>query len=300
MADTIDTSATAAPVKASDTASSAPASAATTAAANDSGASAPASAAAASDSATAAAVATDTTTTKKKELRWLPLESAPEVLNPFLKGLGVDSSWGFCDIYGTDPDLLNFVPKPCAAVCLLFPSSPAIKEFKKKQHAQIVEKGQKTSDKLHYITQLDEFGNACGSIAAMHAVANSLDLVTVADGGLLKNFVKSTDGMSADDRGKALLHCGAIKAMSDKCASSDSASTQCPNAEDKVMAHFISFVYKDGSLFEMDGRKAFPIHHGSTSRETLLTDAVKVIKTNFMAVETKNPRFSMMALAKIK
>ena len=29
----------------------------------------------------------------------------------------------------------------------------------------------------------------------------------------------------------------------------------------------------DGSLFEMDGRKAFPIHHGSTSRETLLTDA---------------------------
>ena len=29
---------------------------------------------------------------------------------------------------GTDPDLLNFVPKPRAAVCLLFPSSPAIKE----------------------------------------------------------------------------------------------------------------------------------------------------------------------------
>lgn len=34
--------------------------------------------------------------------------------------------------------------------------------FKKKQYARIVEKGQETSDKLHYITQLDEIGNACG------------------------------------------------------------------------------------------------------------------------------------------
>ena len=76
--------------------------------------------------------------------------------------------------------------------------------FKKKQHAQIVEKGQKTSDKLHYITQLDEFGNACGSIAAMHAVANSLDLVTVADGGLLKNFVKSTGKASKPSPHRAL------------------------------------------------------------------------------------------------
>lgn len=30
------------------------------------------------------------------------------------------------------------------------------------------------------------------AIAAMHAVANSLDLVPVADGGMLNNFVKST------------------------------------------------------------------------------------------------------------
>ena len=64
--------------------------------------------------------------------------------------------------------------------------------YKKKQHAQIVEKGQKTSDKLHYITQLDGFGNACGSIAALHSVANSLDMVPLAADGLLAKFIKLT------------------------------------------------------------------------------------------------------------
>lgn len=168
--------------------------------------------------------------------------------------------------------------------------------YKKAQHARIVAKGQKTSDDLHYITQLDEFGNACGTIAAMHAVANSI--VPVGK-GMLAKFIEGTVRMSAGERGKALLNCDDIKNLSDKCASSDAASTSCPDAEDKVGAHFVSFIHKDGDLFEMDGRKAFPIHHGKTNPESLLLDAVTAIKTHFMKVETKNPRFSMMALAKL-
>merc|ERR1719159_1603180 len=108
-----------------------------------------------------------------------------------------------------------------------------------------------------------------------------MEAVPVAADGLLGKFIKSTAGMSAGDRGKALLTCSAIKELSDKCASSDGASTQCPDADDKVNAHFIAFIHKDGALFEMDGRKAFPIHHGATTPTTLLQDAVKVIKTNF-------------------
>ena len=34
---------------------------------------------------------------------WLPLESNPEVLNPFLWRLGVPGDWGFADVYGLDP-----------------------------------------------------------------------------------------------------------------------------------------------------------------------------------------------------
>ena len=35
--------------------------------------------------------------------RWLPLESNPDVLNSFAKGLGFDTTtYAFCDIFGLD------------------------------------------------------------------------------------------------------------------------------------------------------------------------------------------------------
>jgi hypothetical protein len=34
------------------------------------------------------------------ERRWLPLESNPDVLNPFIARLGCPEAWGFTDVYG--------------------------------------------------------------------------------------------------------------------------------------------------------------------------------------------------------
>ena len=35
--------------------------------------------------------------------RWLPLESNPEVLNPFVRRMGLPADWGFADVFGLDP-----------------------------------------------------------------------------------------------------------------------------------------------------------------------------------------------------
>jgi hypothetical protein len=40
---------------------------------------------------------------------WLPLESNPEVLNPFVHRLGLPPDWGFADVFGLDPELLCMV-----------------------------------------------------------------------------------------------------------------------------------------------------------------------------------------------
>jgi len=52
---------------------------------------------------------------------------------------------------------------------------------------------------------------------------------------------------------------------------------------------------KNGELYELDGRKSFPIKHGTTSEETFLNDAAKVCK-EFMARDPEEVRFTAIAI----
>ena len=54
--------------------------------------------------------------------------------------------------------------------------------------------------------------------------------------------------------------------------------------------------HKDGCLYEMDGRKSFPINHGATTPETLLQDACAVIK-EFLERDPGESGFAVTALA---
>jgi ubiquitin carboxyl-terminal hydrolase L3 len=63
-----------------------------------------------------------------------------------------------------------------------------------------------------------------------------------------------------------------------------------------VNLHFFSLVNIDNTIYELDGRKSFPINHGPTSPESFLMDAVAVVR-QFMDRDPANLNFSMCALA---
>jgi ubiquitin carboxyl-terminal hydrolase L3 len=63
----------------------------------------------------------------------------------------------------------------------------------------------------------------------------------------------------------------------------------------QILLHFVCFVHKAGSLYELDGRKFAAINHGASSPATLLQDAGRVLKEYIRTTQSNN--FSLMALA---
>ncbi|OWR54028.1 ubiquitin carboxyl-terminal hydrolase [Danaus plexippus] len=219
----------------------------------------------------------------------VPLESNPDVMNKFLQKLGVPSKWGVVDVMGLESDMLSWVPRPVLALTLLFPISQSYEQHKEKEESEILAKGQEVSNNLFYMKQ--NISNACGTVALVHAVANNLDEIGLND-GCLKTFLEEAKNMDAVARGKLLEKCeGIIKAHTELA---QEGQTNMPNAEDPINHHFITFVHKDGSLYELDGRKAFPINHGPCTPDYLLEDAAKVCK-EFMARDPQEVRFTVIA-----
>ncbi|XP_074650014.1 ubiquitin carboxyl-terminal hydrolase isozyme L3-like [Tubulanus polymorphus] len=220
---------------------------------------------------------------EKETPRWLPLESNPEVMDQYVRNLGVPEPWAFRDVYGLDSDMLASIPKPVLAVLLLYPLT---------KNAEGTKIGSEdASANLFFIKQT--IGNACGTIGIINSIGNNLDSIAVKPGHLKKLF-DETASMTPDERAKYLENDSGIGEAHDESA--HKGQTQAPDMADSVKHHFVSFVHKDGSLYELDGRRSAPVAHGSTSADNLLTDAASVIQDFIKRDENEN--FAIVALVK--
>ncbi|XP_067003998.1 ubiquitin carboxyl-terminal hydrolase isozyme L3 isoform X2 [Anabrus simplex] len=211
-------------------------------------------------------------------------------MNKYLHNLGVPEKWQMVDVYGLDPDLLATVPRPVLAVLLLFPCTDKYDEHKALQEAEINEKGQTVSDNVYYLKQA--VTNACGTIALIHSVANNAEQIQLGDGHL-KQFLDDSMALTPEERGELLQKAEGIINTHKELALEG--QTEAPESDEPVNFHFVAFVEKDGTLYELDGRKAFPINHGPTARNTLLEDAAKVCQA-YMKRDPDELHFTVVAL----
>ena len=147
-------------------------------------------------------------------------------------------------------------------------------------------------------------GNACGTIAAVHAVANAAASGAFGlQDGPLSRFIDRAGPLSIPERGLALHAATEMQELSDATAASG--TTEGAGTDDAQGQHFISFVAVGGNLYELDGRcfdesgVAFPICHGPTTPETFVLDAAKVIREEFMARDPSSINFNVTALCKL-
>ncbi|PWZ45106.1 Ubiquitin carboxyl-terminal hydrolase 3 [Zea mays] len=274
--------------------------------------------------------------------RWPPLESTPAVFNQFVWSLGVpEDDVEFHDVYGLDADALDMVPQPVLAVVLCFPDPPQDASYLSEQLLISGEKlpislycawcfmlpcvTQETQDQIYFIKQIESLGNACGTIALLHAVGNASSKVNLVENSCLDLFFKSTATMDPYERAVCLEKDDTMARAHLLAANNGATEGYALNTvhdvplyfslvsivsrselncavcidnklSDLIEEHYICFVHVNGTLYELDGMKDGPINHGPCSSISLLQDVVPVIKA-IMCNIPNSINFNLMALS---
>ncbi|EDO18824.1 hypothetical protein Kpol_1028p100 [Vanderwaltozyma polyspora DSM 70294] len=225
----------------------------------------------------------------------VPLESNPEVFTNFAYDLGLNRSFAFIDLYSlTDPELLAFVPTPVRAIVLLFP----INDFFEKNKGDT---SNSQGDEIKPIWFQQTVRNACGLYAILHSLSNNKPLLQ-GDSELSKYLEdnRKVDGQYNDDKTDNF-----VVQLSDKYSTNFTAGdTEAPSSEENVNLHFITFIEKDGKIYELDGRKVGANCLGDSVASSidgnLLNEKVIVDRVNWYmgnADEASRLQFSLLALA---
>ena len=229
---------------------------------------------------------------------WLPLESNPEVFEAFAHRAGAPHL-RCCDVLGFDPELLGMIPGIPVALILLFPCSNEIYAFRRREEKALLQR-QETGPRIaedrgiFFVRQVAAFGNACGSMACVHALANAPLPLTA--GAPLTRFLAENADASPDERGEALVRDCELKEPSDRAAVVEAAQTRCPPRGGAPLDHhFVAITHRDGRLIELDGTKAGPIDHGPCAPAAFISEAAALVQRNWVNV-TSSVEFSMCAL----
>eukprot|EP00922_Rhytidocystis_sp_ex-Travisia-forbesii_P013107 GHVS01019639.1.p1 GENE.GHVS01019639.1~~GHVS01019639.1.p1 ORF type:complete len:235 (-),score=47.21 GHVS01019639.1:110-814(-) len=228
----------------------------------------------------------------KMSKRWLPLEANPEVMSNYVKTLGGPEGIEFTDVLGCEEVALQTVPQPVYGLVMLFPLNKEMEKAAEDEEAE--KKGQFVSDKVWFTKQT--IGNACGTIGLLHSIYNIQDKAPFQEGKFFGKFFEEAKSKNPEERGKALEENSDIE-KAHTCAELEGQS-HVPSPDEKIDTHFVAFVEVDSCLYELDGRKKFPINHGPCKTDTLLQEAVRVVKEKFMAKTPSELRYSMIAISK--
>jgi len=221
-----------------------------------------------------------------------------DVMNTYIQKMGADTSnLQFCEVLSMEDWALEMVPQPCHAVIMLFPIKDTSEEYKRAQSKRIAEEGQIVSPNVKWIKQ--NIGNACGTIGILHALSNlwNPDSLTLASGSYLSKFMSDTKSMTGAEIATYLdSEEGGDELEEVHQHACTEGQTETPSANTSVDTHFVCFSMKDGHLYELDGRQDGPINHGECTPDSLLANAVNVVK-GYMERDPGEVRFTIVALA---
>lgn len=197
---------------------------------------------------------------------WPPLESDPEIFTNYLVNLGLDKDYCFDEVYSLEhEDILMLQSSTPIAVIVNYEAT----KHKNKDFP---------SEKLEfYMLQNGKLDNACGIIAALHAIGNNLSMINLKKDSILESFFMKSKGRNPDEISRLLEDSHEFQESHIKY-SSQGQSNLC-NSQKEVNNHYTSFIFHNGNLIELDGVIGRPlIIKKNIEFENLLLFTVEEIK----------------------
>lgn len=232
---------------------------------------------------------TDTTAASgdRSSLKWVPLESNPELFTQWSSIMGLDTSrFAFHDIFGLDPELLQLVPQPVQAVLLLFPLTGEADKVRKEEDAGVQEAV--TAEEQGQVMWFKQtIGNACGTIGLLHALANTEATSAIRTDSPLESLLQKARPLAPRERADLLTKSKELESVHAQTASAGQSAA--PEDLDDVLLHFVCFIRdREGNLVELDGGRKGPVKRGKVpSQDELLPKAVEFVQQKY--VSTQNP-----------
>ncbi|ESL08261.1 ubiquitin carboxyl-terminal hydrolase [Trypanosoma rangeli SC58] len=227
---------------------------------------------------------------------WLPIESNPDVMNAYLESLGViNPKVEFCDVYGIDPEMLDFVPRPVRAMILLYPISPEMDAGDVKEREMRAAEIMELLDKNELFFSRQTVENACGTMAILHAVMNNLEYVGELRKDSPLDYLRRVGLQQTPEERAALIEAHSELDQAHMDASVGGVTPNQP-IDAQIDLHFTCFVHANGKCVELDGRKPCPLSHAAcVDNEGFVRAAAEAIQAKMLR-DTDSFRFNILAL----
>ena len=224
----------------------------------------------------------------KTKFEWPPLESDPEIFNTYLRNIGLSYEHEFVEVFSLDIESLLMIPQIVLAVIV------NISRGENKCNFDNMIKINYT-DVPFYMLQTGSLDNACGIVAALHAIGNNPKNINIVENSILSQFYEKCKEKTPKERSEILENFQDFK-KKHEVFSKEGQSKLCNNQSD-VRGHYIAFAILNDKLIEFDGVKGSPILLEENVKSQDFIMRVGEILKNRIKIKEITENMSMMYLS---
>lgn len=175
--------------------------------------------------------------------------------------LGLSQTLQFHEVYSlTEPQLLEFLPRPAHALLLVFPVTATYEKFRTEEDASRSDYSASGADEP-VVWFKQTIRNACGLIGLLHAITNGEAREQIVAGSDLEKLLREALTLDPVKRAELLYQSKSLEAAHSTAAATG--DSQAPDANVNIDLHFVAFIKdKENNLWELDGRRKGPLNRG--------------------------------------